>query len=83
MNLLRHFRTTTVKVLDVAFSPDGKRLTTASLDWTAKVWDAFSRDGTRVATVSADGTTKVWDAAAGKEIYTWGGTRRRGVCRSL
>src|SRR5262249_24706122 len=29
-------------VYDVIFSPDGKRLATASLDGTAKVWDAAS-----------------------------------------
>jgi WD40 repeat protein len=66
------------------FSPDGKRIVTASSDKTARVWDAgtgrvlatfdgytvaFSPDGKRVATTSND-TTRLWDAKSGNLLST-------------
>lgn len=67
----------------VDFSPDGKRIVTASTSEITKVFDAstgkllfsvkghfatYSPDGKSIATVIADGTVKMWDAAIGKEI---------------
>jgi WD40 repeat protein len=68
----------------VAFSPDCKRIVTASADRTARIWDAdsgkemavlqgapkaaFSADGKRVVTTSEDNTARIWDAHSGKEM---------------
>ena len=73
-------------VFAVAFSPDGKRLATASADQTVKVWDSESGKelltlrGTATAVAfSPDGkllatasgkTAKVWKAEDGKELLT-------------
>ncbi|MCX5741786.1 MAG: protein kinase, partial [Proteobacteria bacterium] len=43
----------TDKLWQVAYSPDGKRLATASLDGTARIWDASS--GAQLAVVKLDG----------------------------
>ena len=47
-------------VLSAAFSPDGSRVVTASLDHTARVWNAET--GAEVATLSGHGDW-VWTAA--------------------
>jgi WD40 repeat protein len=64
-------------VISSSFSPDGKRVVTASADNIARVWDlsgstprsallaghtaSFSPDGRRVVTASTDNTARVWD----------------------
>jgi WD40 repeat protein len=68
----------------VVWSPDGKRVATASHDHTARVWDAvngqalaheggvmavaWSPDGKRVATASHDHTARVWDVVSGQAV---------------
>ncbi|KAJ1455547.1 WD40-repeat-containing domain protein [Pelagophyceae sp. CCMP2097] len=60
--ILKH----TAKVNCCAFSPDGKRALTASVDGTARL----SPDGKRVVTVSRDETAQLWDAATGAPLAT-------------
>jgi hypothetical protein len=70
-------------VYGAAFSPDGKRIVSASQYGTARVWDAasgkpfgdgagygaaFSPDGKRIVAASDDDTARVWDAASGNPI---------------
>jgi WD40 repeat protein len=51
----------------VAFSPDGKTIATASLDNTAKLWDALT--GKELLTLHApDGLTSVAFSPAGSQI---------------
>ena len=70
----------------VAFSADGQRLATASIDQAVKVWDAtsgqelhtlkagwcatFSPDGKRLASGGPDKVVRVFDAASGQESLT-------------
>lgn len=69
--------------ISVAYSPDGKRMATASPNEVVKVWDAntgeilfttaghsatYSPDGKLLATVISDGTVKTWDAHTGQEL---------------
>ncbi|HYK34719.1 toll/interleukin-1 receptor domain-containing protein [Alloacidobacterium sp.] len=70
----------------VAWSPDGKRLVTASDPNAAKIWDAasgreglvfpgntsvaWSRDGKRLVTTSRDVTATVWDTVSIQEVLT-------------
>lgn len=71
----------------VVFSPNGRRILTASVDGTVKVisnqmgqtlltlpgqYAAFSPNGQVIATVQADGKVKVWDADSGNEIQVPG-----------
>lgn len=73
--------------ISLDISPDGKRIVTASMEETAKVWEIqtgrlllslpghyadFSPDGKRIATVLADGKVKVWDADSGNELHLEG-----------
>jgi len=63
--LLRHDN----EVRSARFSPDGRRIITASVDWTAQVWDAFTskpmgaamehKSGVRYAEFSPDGRLAV------------------------
>jgi len=69
------------------FSPNGKRILSASMDGTVIVtshqmgqalltlpgiYAVYSPDGKRIATVQADGKVKVWDANSGTEIQVPG-----------
>jgi WD40 repeat protein len=48
--VIRRFEGHEAQVYDAAFSPDGKRIVTASADNTARIWDAA--DGTTIAVLS-------------------------------
>jgi RNA polymerase sigma factor (sigma-70 family) len=75
------------------FSPDGKRLFTATTDGRGKLWDlatdkpigtlrgynpVWSKDGTLLATVLPSPEVKLWDAATGKERATLRGFKEPG-----
>ena len=68
-------------VNSAAFSPDGSRVVTTSLDGTARIWDAATAKVITVLRVhynaaysaafspaSGDNTARIWDAATAKEI---------------
>jgi hypothetical protein len=74
------------QIPSVSWSLDSRRLATASLDGTAKVWDAasgqelltlsgrtvcWSPDGKRVATGSNDGTVRIWEAGSAEAVQEW------------
>ena len=62
------------------FSPDGARVVAASVDETARLWDAATgaslavlrgharSDGAWVVTASVDSTARLWDAATGASL---------------
>ena len=61
--------------ISVAFSPDGTRAVSTSVDWISHVpgshssivWAvAFSHDGTRVVSGSGDNSAKIWNASTGE-----------------
>jgi WD40 repeat protein len=56
--------------MGVAFSPDGKRLATASLDKTAKVWDVSSGQESLTLTGHTDGLRGVSFSPDGKRLAT-------------
>jgi WD40 repeat protein/serine/threonine protein kinase len=60
----------TYRILSVAFSPDGRRIATSSLDHSAKVWDAST--GINVATLEghAEGVLSVAFSPDGERIVT-------------
>lgn len=75
-------------VVDLSFSPDSKKLATASFDGTVKMWHipfsedfeilegqvggAFSPDGKTLATTTEEGKIKLWDFAAHRELTVFG-----------
>lgn len=78
----------------VAFSPDGRRITSDFRH--VKVWDvstgrqilalensgivAFSPDGRRIASTGHDSKVRVWDASTGREILVFTGHTSRADC---
>ena len=76
------------QIKDLAFSPDGNRLVTASDDKTAKIWNvaahadavfavAFSPDGKLLATGSGDTTIKIWETGSRRLVTTLFGHKKR------
>ena len=80
-------------VTSTAFSPDGTRVVSGSLDYLLKIWDAAT--GAEVSTTqcplhaleivswSLDYFLKIWDAATGAEVNIFEGVRwvwRGGGC---
>jgi WD40 repeat protein len=65
-------------VWGVAFSPDGKRLATASLDGTGKVWDATSGEGLLTLNGHTNTVCRITFSPDGKRLATasWDRTAR-------
>lgn len=59
-------------VWHLAFSPDGRRLASASAAYAdgPRWFDSFNPGGHRLPSLSAHGTVKVFDVATGRELFT-------------